>query len=169
MFGLSVLKRRTAQQMGSETLLAESAMTFLDGCLSMSILAALVLNTTLHWWSADAMAALVVLGSQPPRGFGTGRNRHRIRQASRRPLRVPEAHRRYGWVYEAEVAVDHHETVATIDQAAQRCSRSNRSPGVTAVLSTHEIQEDCRAIAAFIYARTRHSANPPTATGCWHQ
>ena len=62
MFGLSVLKRRTAQQMGSETLLAESAMTFLDGCLSTSILAALVLNATLQWWWADAIAALVVAG-----------------------------------------------------------------------------------------------------------
>ena len=69
MFGLSVLKRRTAQQMGSETLLAESAMTFLDGCLSMSILAALVLNTTLHWWWADAMAALVVAGFATSEGF----------------------------------------------------------------------------------------------------
>ena len=48
--------------MGSETLLAESAMTFLDGCLSTSILTALVLNTTLQWWWADAIAALVVAG-----------------------------------------------------------------------------------------------------------
>lgn len=62
MFILSVLKRRTAQQMQSETLLAESAMTFLDGCLSTSILTALVLNTTLQWWWADAIAALVVAG-----------------------------------------------------------------------------------------------------------
>jgi len=62
MFGLSILKRETAQQMASETLLAESAMTFLDGCLSTSILAALLLNTTLRWWWADAIAALVVAG-----------------------------------------------------------------------------------------------------------
>jgi divalent metal cation (Fe/Co/Zn/Cd) transporter len=62
MFGLSALKRRTGQQMPSETLLADSAMTLLDGCLATSVLVALVLNATLHWWWADAIAALVVAG-----------------------------------------------------------------------------------------------------------
>ena len=62
MFGLSVLKRHTGQQMPSETLLAESAMTFLDGCLASSILLALVLNDVLGWWWTDAIAALVVAG-----------------------------------------------------------------------------------------------------------
>lgn len=62
MFSLAVLKRRTATQMASETLSAEASMTFLDGCLSSSILVALVLNTTLGWWWTDALAALVVAG-----------------------------------------------------------------------------------------------------------
>ena len=60
MFSLAVLKRRTAAQLASETLSAEASMTFLDGCLSSSILVALVLNTTLGWWWTDALAALVV-------------------------------------------------------------------------------------------------------------
>lgn len=62
MFGLSGLKRRTAHHIPSETLLAESAMTFLDGCLATSVLIALVLNDALNWWWTDAMAALVVAG-----------------------------------------------------------------------------------------------------------
>jgi divalent metal cation (Fe/Co/Zn/Cd) transporter len=62
MFSLSVLKRRTAAAMASETLAAEAAMTFLDGCLSTSILVALVSNAALGWWWTDALAALVVAG-----------------------------------------------------------------------------------------------------------
>jgi divalent metal cation (Fe/Co/Zn/Cd) transporter len=69
MFSLSVLKRRTARQLGSETLFAESAMTFLDGCLSTSILVALVVNTLLQWWWADAVAALVVAAFAGSEGF----------------------------------------------------------------------------------------------------
>ena len=62
MFGLARLKRDTAVQLGSEPLQAEAAMTFLDGCLSSGILAALVLNTWLGWWWTDAAAALLVAG-----------------------------------------------------------------------------------------------------------
>ena len=38
------------------------SVTFLDGCLSMSILTALVLNAWLGWWWTDAAAALLVAG-----------------------------------------------------------------------------------------------------------
>ncbi len=69
MFGLSILKRRTARQMGSETLRAEAAMTFLDGCLSSSILVALVLNAALGWWWTDAVAALAVAGFAAAEGI----------------------------------------------------------------------------------------------------
>ena len=62
MFGLARLKRITAKDMMSEPLQAEAAMTFLDGCLSTGILIALVLNTALGWWWADAAAALLVAG-----------------------------------------------------------------------------------------------------------
>ena len=47
---------------GSEPLHAEAGMTFLDGCLSTSILTALVLNAWLGWWWTDAAAALLVGG-----------------------------------------------------------------------------------------------------------
>jgi divalent metal cation (Fe/Co/Zn/Cd) transporter len=62
MFGLAHLKRVTADELGSEPLQAESGMTFLDGCLSTSILTALVLNAWLGWWWTDAAAALLVAG-----------------------------------------------------------------------------------------------------------
>jgi divalent metal cation (Fe/Co/Zn/Cd) transporter len=62
MFGLARLKRVTADEMGSETVQAEAAMTFLDGCLSSGILAALVLNAWLGWWWTDGVAALLVAG-----------------------------------------------------------------------------------------------------------
>jgi divalent metal cation (Fe/Co/Zn/Cd) transporter len=62
MLGLSLLKRRTGERIPSETLLAESAMTFLDACLASSVLAALVFNDALGWWWSDAIAALVVAG-----------------------------------------------------------------------------------------------------------
>jgi divalent metal cation (Fe/Co/Zn/Cd) transporter len=69
MFGLSGLKRSTARELGSETLHAEAALTFLDGCLSTGILTALVLNAALGWWWTDAAAALVVAGFAVKEGF----------------------------------------------------------------------------------------------------
>jgi divalent metal cation (Fe/Co/Zn/Cd) transporter len=62
MFGLARLKRLTADDLGSEPLLAEAGMTFLDGCLSTSILTALWLNAWLGWWWTDTVAALLVAG-----------------------------------------------------------------------------------------------------------
>ena len=62
MFGLARLKRVTGDALGSEPLLSEAGMTFLDGCLSTSILIALVLNAWLGWWWTDAGAALLVAG-----------------------------------------------------------------------------------------------------------
>jgi divalent metal cation (Fe/Co/Zn/Cd) transporter len=57
MFGLAFSKRRLAVVMGSEPLGREAAMTFLDGCLSVGILTALVVNMAFGWWWADAVAA----------------------------------------------------------------------------------------------------------------
>jgi len=62
MFSLAWMKWTTGHSMGSETLVAESAMSFLDGCLSTGVLLALIFNLTLGWWWADSCAALVVAG-----------------------------------------------------------------------------------------------------------
>lgn len=55
---LAWLKRKTALQMGSKTLLADSAGTFLCAWLSAILLGGLVLNSALGWWWADPAAAL---------------------------------------------------------------------------------------------------------------
>lgn len=55
---LGWFKRRTALDMGSQTLLADSAETFLCAWLSGILLGGLVLNATLGWWWADPIAAL---------------------------------------------------------------------------------------------------------------
>lgn len=60
MFGLAVLKRRTATQLESEPLRSEATVTFLDGVLSVTTLAGLALNATLGLWWADPTAAIVV-------------------------------------------------------------------------------------------------------------
>ncbi len=60
MFALAYRKRRIGSQLRSAPFLAEARMTFLDGCLATGILAALVVNTLLDWWWADAVAAAVV-------------------------------------------------------------------------------------------------------------
>jgi divalent metal cation (Fe/Co/Zn/Cd) transporter len=62
MFGLARVKRTTGNELGSETLQADAAMTFLDGCLATGVLTALVLNAWLGWWWTDAAAALLVAG-----------------------------------------------------------------------------------------------------------
>lgn len=60
MFGLAVLKRRTAADLGSEPLASEAAITFLDGVLSVTTLTGLALNATTGLWWADPAAGLVV-------------------------------------------------------------------------------------------------------------
>ncbi|MEP6626100.1 MAG: cation transporter [Acidimicrobiia bacterium] len=60
MFGLARLKRVTGRAANSSPLMAEAAMTFLDGCLATGILTALALNTAFAWWWADPAAALLI-------------------------------------------------------------------------------------------------------------
>ena len=74
MFSLALVKRNTARALGSETLDAEASLTFLDGCLSSSILLALVLNTLLGWWWTDAVAALIIGGFAFVQRFQNWRN-----------------------------------------------------------------------------------------------
>ena len=57
-----------ATGVGSEPLHAGAAMTFLDGCLSTSVLAALVLNAWLGWWWTDPAAALLVAAAAANEG-----------------------------------------------------------------------------------------------------
>jgi divalent metal cation (Fe/Co/Zn/Cd) transporter len=60
MFYLAILKRRTAEALGSEPLHSEATVTFLDGVLSVSTLTGLALNAAVGWWWADPVAGLLV-------------------------------------------------------------------------------------------------------------
>jgi len=60
MFYLAILKRRTAESLGSEPLHSEATVTFLDGVLSVSTLTGLALNAAVGWWWADPVAGLLV-------------------------------------------------------------------------------------------------------------
>jgi divalent metal cation (Fe/Co/Zn/Cd) transporter len=55
---LAVAKRRTGQQLGSATLVADSTETFLCSWLSAILLIGLVLNATVGWAWADPLAGL---------------------------------------------------------------------------------------------------------------
>lgn len=59
---LAVAKRRTASALGSPTLRADAAETFLCSWLSAALLIGLLLNATVGWWWADPVAAVVIAG-----------------------------------------------------------------------------------------------------------
>jgi divalent metal cation (Fe/Co/Zn/Cd) transporter len=59
---LAWAKRRTADELGSPTLRADSTETLLCAWLSAALLAGLVLNAVAGWWWADPLAALVIAG-----------------------------------------------------------------------------------------------------------
>ena len=60
MFSLARWKRRVGRALDSDPFRAEASLTFLDGCLATSILAALALNLAWGWWWADPVAALLI-------------------------------------------------------------------------------------------------------------
>lgn len=57
---LATAKQRTGRRLGSVTVTADSQQTWLCTYLSVVLLAGLVLNTTLGWWWADPLAAVVI-------------------------------------------------------------------------------------------------------------
>lgn len=87
MFTLASIKRRTARAIDSGPLDAEASMTFLDGCLSLSILTALATNVLLGWWWADGLAALAIAGFATREGLESLHEAHDLRRAhsERRP------------------------------------------------------------------------------------
>lgn len=60
MFTLARMKKGLAMRLGSGPLRSEATVTFLDGVLSTTTLAGLVLNAFLGMWWADPLAALLV-------------------------------------------------------------------------------------------------------------
>lgn len=57
---ISLLERRTGQQLGSATAVADSKQTLLCAYLSATLLLGLLLNALLGWWWADSVAAVVI-------------------------------------------------------------------------------------------------------------
>lgn len=76
MFALAVMKRRTADGLGSAPLRAEAQMTFLDGTLATATLTGLAVNAAFGWWWADPAAALLVAAA------ATGEARENWQEAS---------------------------------------------------------------------------------------
>ncbi|MFS0702937.1 cation diffusion facilitator family transporter [Cellulomonas sp. 179-A 9B4 NHS] len=59
---LSWFERRTGRELGSASAVADSRQTLICAYLSAVLLAGLVLNSTLGWWWADPLAAVVIAG-----------------------------------------------------------------------------------------------------------
>jgi divalent metal cation (Fe/Co/Zn/Cd) transporter len=59
---LSWFERRTGRELGSASAVADSRQTLLCSYLSAVLLGGLVLNSTLGWWWADPLAAVVIAG-----------------------------------------------------------------------------------------------------------
>jgi divalent metal cation (Fe/Co/Zn/Cd) transporter len=59
---LSWFERRTGRELGSASAVADSRQTLLCSYLSAVLLGGLLLNSTLGWWWADPLAALVIAG-----------------------------------------------------------------------------------------------------------
>jgi len=60
--GLSWFERRTGRELGSASAVADSRQTLICSYLSAVLLVGLVLNSTLGWWWADPLAAVVIAG-----------------------------------------------------------------------------------------------------------
>jgi divalent metal cation (Fe/Co/Zn/Cd) transporter len=89
---LAWLKRRTGQQLGSATLIADSAETFLCSWLSAVLLLGLVLNATVGWWWADPLAGVVIALLALREGIEAWRGdecEHRGKEVSHDDYRVP--------------------------------------------------------------------------------
>ncbi|WP_186814798.1 cation diffusion facilitator family transporter [Cellulomonas terrae] len=59
---LSWAERRTGRELGSASAVADSRQTLVCAYLSAVLLVGLVLNSTLGWWWADPIAAVVIAG-----------------------------------------------------------------------------------------------------------
>lgn len=57
---VSLAERRAGREVGSATAVADSKQTLICTYLSVAVLGGLLLNSTLGWWWADAVAGLVI-------------------------------------------------------------------------------------------------------------
>ncbi len=69
-------ERRTGRELGSVTVMADSAQTMLCTYLSAVLLVGLALNTLFGWSWADPVAALVIAGVAVKEGLEAWRGEH---------------------------------------------------------------------------------------------
>jgi len=62
MAALATGKSRTGQALDNPVLVAEGRVTAVDALLAAAVLVGLLLNARLHWWWADPVAGLVIVG-----------------------------------------------------------------------------------------------------------
>ena len=62
MAALAAGKSRTGQALDNPVLVAEGRVTAIDALLAAAVLAGLLLNARLHWWWADPVAGLLIVG-----------------------------------------------------------------------------------------------------------
>ncbi|SDH83665.1 Cation efflux family protein [Actinokineospora alba] len=74
--GLSYAQRRAGRELGSATAVADSKQTLLCTYLSAVLLVGLVLNSTLGWWWADPLAALIIAAVAAKEGREAWRGNH---------------------------------------------------------------------------------------------
>ncbi|WP_033385184.1 cation transporter [Sporichthya polymorpha] len=73
MVPVAIAQRRTGQALDNPVLLAQSTETWMSNALSVTVLTGLGLNSTLGWWWADPVVALVVAALAAWSGFETWR------------------------------------------------------------------------------------------------
>jgi divalent metal cation (Fe/Co/Zn/Cd) transporter len=73
---LSRAQRTAGRELGSTSAVADSKQTLLCTWLSAVLLAGLVLNSTLGWWWADPLAALVIAAVAVKEGREAWRGDH---------------------------------------------------------------------------------------------
>jgi divalent metal cation (Fe/Co/Zn/Cd) transporter len=70
---LAIAKQRTGRAMGTSTVVADSAQTWLCTSLSAVLLAGLAANAALDWWWADPVAGLVIAAVATREGLSAWR------------------------------------------------------------------------------------------------
>lgn len=68
---VSLIQRRTGQELGSHSAVADSKQTLLCTYMSAVLLIGLVANSVFGWWWADSLAALVIAGLAVREGINT--------------------------------------------------------------------------------------------------
>ncbi len=79
MLALASGKRSTGRRLGQQVLISEAGVTLVDAGLAAAVLVGVALNALLHWWWADPLSSLVIVG------YGVRESRETWRHASALP------------------------------------------------------------------------------------